>query len=94
MKLFGIYMVAPPMVEILLSCQVEGKGRLWRLKTLWREALFAGLWCIWLARNCKIFNDWITSFYELWERAAVLATVWVKAHGYYPFIGITELHCI
>lgn len=42
-----------------------------------------GTFCrvVWLPRNSQTFNN---ELHELWERVTSLATLWAKAHGYFP----------
>lgn len=92
MKVLRIYWVAPPLMEVFVSCHILREGIIQEASPLQRGVVFAGLWRIWLGRNCIIFNEWATSSNELWETSTCLATVWVKAHDFYSIASIFELH--
>lgn len=41
-------------------------------KLQWQGVIFVGLWVIWLERIRVSFDDYYSSFHELWDRVAFL----------------------
>lgn len=64
-----------------------------KLPKLWQYVLFASLWCICLVHSSKIFNNWSTPYFGLWEWVTFLASLWFKWHGSYYDISISDFHC-
>lgn len=71
---------------------IKGEGIRKAAKPLWQGAIFASIWCIWLKRNSRIFNNRTSSYSELWQKVNFLGSFWAKGHGFFSDIGITDLH--
>ena len=37
-------------------------------KILWQSSVFAVLWCTWLERNAKVFNDSFSTIDFVWDK--------------------------
>lgn len=92
MNKFGLSWVVPPTVNSFMNSCIQGFWVRKETIALWHGATFAGVWCIWLASNHRIFYDWAMPIYELSERAPSWLSFGQKAHGHFPNISILELH--
>lgn len=54
MRKFGLSWVLTLTVDSFVHSNLEGVAVRNKAKPLWQDAIFAGLWCIWLTRNKRI----------------------------------------
>ena len=76
----------PRTLDEYLFTSIGGFGKMKEAKSLWRCAVYAIVWCIWLECNSLIFNDRYLDKLVLWDKIICLASIWCKAHNL--FIGI------
>lgn len=70
--------VCPALCSDLLVIDFAGLGRGPRGVVLWRCAILAVFWVVWLERNERIFEHRIEEVGGLWERVVFLASFWAS----------------
>ncbi|XP_030483308.2 uncharacterized protein LOC115699905 [Cannabis sativa] len=87
---FEIQWVLPGSVPLMMVSKVGGrKGRSY----LWRTAVLAIIWVIWLERNNRIFEGIEASVEDLWEKVRFWTAVWVyktKSFEQFSFLDLNR----
>ena len=60
-----------------LLIKFQGFGSRKEFKILWQFSIFAILWCIWLERNARSFNDSFSTIGFVWYRITI-GFVWYR----------------
>ena len=93
-RLFGIFgesWVCPKDIHQFLLTKFRGFGSRKEAKILWQTSIFAMLWCIWLERNSRVFNDSFSSIDFIWDRITFLASLWCSAHGLFNGVSLADI---
>ena len=87
---FGIQWIFPQSVSLMMVSKVGGrKGRSY----LWRTAVLAIMWVIWLERNNRIFEGIEASVEDLWEKVRFWTAIWVyktKSFEQFSFLDLNR----
>ncbi|KAL4187984.1 hypothetical protein AMTRI_Chr09g41890 [Amborella trichopoda] len=86
LQLFGFQWVTPLTVKALISSEYASH---WSKagKTLWKTAIVASMWVIWVERNTRIFQGHKLQVPTLFHKVTSLATFWASNHR--VFLGIS-----
>lgn len=93
-KLFGIFgesWACPLSLNQFLAMNFRGFGCRKEARTLWLCLVFAILWCLWLERNARIFQDSFATLDCIWDRIVVLASLWCSAHGCFRGVSLSDM---
>ena len=93
-RLFGFFgesWVCPMDLQQFLLIKFRGFGSRKEAKILWQSSVFAVLWCIWLERNARVFNDSFSTIDFVWDRIIFLASLWCSAHGLFNGVPLADI---
>ncbi|KAL4191383.1 hypothetical protein AMTRI_Chr07g29630 [Amborella trichopoda] len=86
-QLFGFQWVTPPLVTVLISSyHVPYWPKAGR--TLWKAAMAATIWVIWLERNARIFQGRKKEVPTLFHKVTSLVIFWASNHKVFSEISV------
>lgn len=94
-KLFGIAnenWVCPVDLGSFFAINFFGFSTRKEHRILWKAAVFATVWCLWMERNARVFKQRFLSPLLLWDRIRYVATLWVIANGCFKGIPLLDAH--
>ena len=87
----GELWVCPMDLRKFLHTKFRGFGSRKEAKILWQSSIFAVLWCIWLERIARIFNDSFSTIDFVWDKIAFLASFWCSTHGLFNSVPLADI---
>ncbi|KAL4183133.1 hypothetical protein AMTRI_Chr11g153710 [Amborella trichopoda] len=91
-QLFEISWITPPSILALTSCSFESNwpksGRI-----LWKAALDATVWTIWLERTSRIFRGIKIELPALFHKVTSMVIFWASNHNLFAGISAASFLC-
>lgn len=94
-QLFGLfdeYWVCTRDLGAFFATSFIGFGMHKEHKALWKEAMLATVWCLWMERNARVFRKHSMPFHLVLDRIRYVATLWASANGSFKGVPLVDAH--
>ncbi|XP_030479135.1 uncharacterized protein LOC115696374 [Cannabis sativa] len=85
---FGLIWALPRSVPQMLMSKIKGSKR---QDILWKTAVLATIWAIWLERNTRIFEDVENSAIVVWDKIKFWTATWVFRTKHFEDLSFLDL---